>query len=123
MYSREFGEGIRSEGNLRDYMRSSPPPEQKGGEQSLCFKINPVKFNKVENINDFTTEFTMENILYEIDEKKTYDDSNNPSIILTSQRINLHIMSLANSNVDYENSTSYTGTKEEKGKYTSFVLF
>ncbi|MBO5980811.1 MAG: hypothetical protein J6Q24_00020 [Clostridia bacterium] len=29
MYSREFGEGIRSEGNLRDYMRSSPPPEQK----------------------------------------------------------------------------------------------
>ena len=32
MYSREFGEGIRSEGNLRDYMRSSPPSEQKGGE-------------------------------------------------------------------------------------------
>ena len=28
MYSREFGEGIRSEGNLRDYMRSTPPPEQ-----------------------------------------------------------------------------------------------
>ncbi len=32
MYSREFGEGIRSEGNLRDYMRSSPPPEQKAEE-------------------------------------------------------------------------------------------
>ncbi len=28
MYSREFGEGIRSEGNLRDYMRSAAPPEQ-----------------------------------------------------------------------------------------------
>lgn len=30
MYSRDFGEGIRSEGNLRDYMRSAvPPPEEK----------------------------------------------------------------------------------------------
>ncbi len=28
MYSREFGEGIRSEGSLRDYMRSAAPPEQ-----------------------------------------------------------------------------------------------
>lgn len=26
MYSRDFGEGIRSEGNLRDYMRASAPP-------------------------------------------------------------------------------------------------
>ena len=25
--------------------------------------------------------------------------------------------------MDYENSSSYIGTKEEKGKYTSFVLF
>lgn len=32
MYSREFGEGIRSEGNLRDYMRSTPPAEQKNEE-------------------------------------------------------------------------------------------
>lgn len=29
MYSREFGEGIRSEGNLRDYMGFSPSAEQK----------------------------------------------------------------------------------------------
>lgn len=26
MYSRDFGEGIRSEGNLREYMRSAAPP-------------------------------------------------------------------------------------------------
>ena len=32
MYSREFGEGIRSEGNLRDYMHSAPLPEQKAEE-------------------------------------------------------------------------------------------
>lgn len=29
MYSREFGEGIRSEGNLRDYMGFSPSAKQK----------------------------------------------------------------------------------------------
>ena len=28
MYSRDFGEGIRSEGSLRDYMHTAPPPEQ-----------------------------------------------------------------------------------------------
>ena len=77
----------------------------------------------MEDIDGFTTTFMMEDILYEVDEKKTYDDSNNTSIILTPQTINLPIMSLANSNVDYENSTAYTGTKEDKNKYTSFVLF
>lgn len=96
---------------------------ERGEEQSLCFKVNPVKFNKVLDINDFTTTFTMEDISYEIDEKKTSEDSNSSSIILTPQTISLPIMSLASYNVDYENSTSYTGTKEEKGKYTSFVLF
>ncbi len=34
MYSREFGEGIRSEGNLRDYMRSAPPPEQNAEDEA-----------------------------------------------------------------------------------------
>lgn len=28
MYTRDFGEGIRSEGNMRDYMQSSPPPKE-----------------------------------------------------------------------------------------------
>lgn len=28
MYTRDFGEGIRSEGNLRDYMQSASPPKE-----------------------------------------------------------------------------------------------
>lgn len=28
MYTRDFGEGIRSEGNLRDYMQASAPPRE-----------------------------------------------------------------------------------------------
>ncbi len=28
MYTRDFGEGIRSEGNLRDYMQASSPPKE-----------------------------------------------------------------------------------------------
>ena len=28
MYTRDFGEGIRSEGNLHDYMQSASPPKE-----------------------------------------------------------------------------------------------